>query len=560
MAYVSVNRIKYHTLRFKSEFIYAAIILSAMVLLLGVMYPGEEELTKYFDLISESGMQGLLGVIGGNAPGWTLWVAMQLGPYLYFLMVIVGIKIGSRVTPTTDRDGMELLLSSTPKSSRNYFLENYFSGIFILMMIMLPAYLIMIGLSIGQDATDLIGRITVVFLFELIIALVYFTIASLFSVLYFSKSAGLKAGYGYFIFSVLMEMSAPSLDAEQQKSVNMSFNYYLHPSSGLLDGEFNWEGLGVILLIIASLVIISYWKVIKPDYTEVPSKKVIKSRLSFLPKFSPESKLAQRFPLVFDQFRKDRGFVFIWTITVTSMLVYIVASFLQLDETQLVELYATFDSNPSFIALMQNHDLPANFTGFFAYQVLTMTWLWFGIFVVIIAVNISNRDVSDETQDIIWANNITQDRVIISRTIAMLIEFSFMYWIVAGSILGTVVGIGVDANIGTIFGVFMVGWLHYMAMGIFMVAVTLIPKLKNARKYGYWLFIVIVIIFISAFSSPETEFIKYLSILAYYDPIGILLEVNKFGVALITTLGVLIASTLSYVGLLKYRFKNQDLL
>jgi hypothetical protein len=242
------------------------------------------------------------------------------------------------------------------------------------------------------------------------------------------------------------------------------------------------------------------------------------------------------------------------------MLVYIVAAFLQLDETQLDELYATFDSNPSFTALMQNNELPANFTGFFAYQVLAMTWLWFGIFVVIIAVNIPNRDVSDETQDIIWANNLTQNRVIISRTIAMLIEFSIMYWIVVGSILVTVVGIGVDANMRIILGVFFVGWIHYMAMGIFLVASTLIPKIGSGRKIGYWVFIIMVIIFMFAFSSPDAESMKYLSILSYYDPIGILLGANTFGYALLTTLGVLTVSTLTYLGLLKYRFNNQDLL
>ena len=224
MSNVVLQRYKFHSLRFRGEFIYTTIILAAMILLLGAIYPGEEELASYFSLVSQSGMEGLLGIIGGDAPGWVLWIAMQLGPYLYFVMVIAAIKIGARVIPTTHRDAMELLLS-TPESSRKYMLENYISGMLVLISIMLPSYIILGLFTAYHGSMDIINRITTVFLFELVIALAYYAIATLFSVLYFSKSAGLKAGYGYFIFSVLMEMTAPSLDEERQKSVNMSFNY-----------------------------------------------------------------------------------------------------------------------------------------------------------------------------------------------------------------------------------------------------------------------------------------------------------------------------------------------
>jgi ABC-type transport system involved in multi-copper enzyme maturation permease subunit len=540
--------------------IFSTIILAAMMIMLGVMYPGDENLAEYFDLITQSGMEGILGVIGGDAPGWVLWISMQLGPYLYYVFVIVAIKIGARLIPTKDDDSLELLLGSSPKSARIFYLENILSSVIVLSIIAIPSYLIILIFSLIEGSLDIMGRVSIVYLFILGIAIVYISMVSMIGILRFSKSSALKFGFGYLIFSFLMELTSPSLDEQRQKMVNLSFNYYLHPSSGLINGEFNWLGLGILLSLALVFFIIGYWKVTVPDYNERSSVvKEKKSKLSFLPEFSPDGKLSKKYPLIFDQFRRDRGFVFIWTIIIVFMLVYITMMYKTMTEEQISTIFASFDS-PQAGAIIQNHDLPISFTGFFSYQVLGMTWLWFGIFILIISVNVANRDVSDDTQDILWANNLTQERVVNSRTMAMLIEFTLMYWIVSFSIILTAVAYVGEVDGWLLFAVFFVGWIHYMAMGVFLVGITMLVRIDKGRKTGYWVFVIMVMVFLTAFSSPDAEMMKFISFLSYYDPIGILLEINSVFAALLTSGLIILASMIFYLIVLRYRYKNLDLM
>ena len=399
-----------------------------------------------------------------------------------------------------------------------------------------------------------------VYLFIFGIAIVYIAMVSMIGILRFSKSSALKFGFGYLIFSFLMELTSPSLDEQRQKMVNMSFNYYLHPSSGLITGEFNWQGLVILLSLALVFFIIGYWRIIEPDYNERSSAvKEKKPKLSFLPELSPDVKLSKKYPISFDQFRIDKGFVFTWTLIVVFMLVYITMMYNTMTEEQIRTLFASFDS-PQAGAIIQNHDLPISFTGFFSYQVLGMTWLWFGIFILIISVNVANRDVSNNTQDILWANNLTQERVINSRTLAMLIEFTLMYWIVSLSILLTAVAYIGEVDGWLLLAVFFVGWFHYMAMGIFLVGITMLVRINKGRKTGYWVFVIMVMLFLTAFSSPDAEMMKYISLISYYDPIGILLGVTPVLTALLTSGLITLASIIFYLIILRYRYKNLDLM
>ena len=189
-----------------------------------------------------------------------------------------------------------------------------------------------------------------------------------------------------------------------------------------------------------------------------------------------------------------------------------------------------------------------------------MTWLWFGIFILIISVNVANRDVSNNTQDILWANNLTQERVINSRTLAMLIEFTLMYWIVSLSILLTAVAYIGEVDGWLLLAVFFVGWFHYMAMGIFLVGITMLVRINKGRKTGYWVFVIMVMLFLTAFSSPDAEMMKYISLISYYDPIGILLGVTPVLTALLTSGLITLASIIFYLIVLRYRYKNLDLM
>ncbi|MCY3414951.1 MAG: hypothetical protein INQ03_25095 [Candidatus Heimdallarchaeota archaeon] len=549
-----LEKLRFHLQRFSGEIVYASVILLSMILMVVALFPGEDQLLDYFDLVTQSGIQGMLGMIGGNAPAWILWLNMQLGPYLFYLLSIVGIKIGARIFPTTEDDGRELLVS-TPQQSRLFYLENVLAASLSLIVIAIPAYVLLVIMAISKETTEFLDELLVIFVFELCIAFLYMAGVSLLSILKFSKSAGLKLGYGYLIFSMLMELSLPMLDEERKQSVNMSFNYYLHPSTGLITGEFNWEGFIVLMILALGFIAIATLKLPSRDFNE-PSKKDKKDKVS-KSWLSPTGSLARKYPLIFDQFRRDGKFTLWWTILVAFSLMYITIMYTTMTDEQISDLFSTFDS-PQTKGLMHGHILPASFTGFFAYEVLGMTWLWFGLFIVITSVNIANREISNNTQDIIWGTSISQHRLVIFRMIAVAIEFSLMYILVALGIIISAVSVA-EISVGLLIMTFLVGWIHYLVVGIFLAGISMLFKVGKGRIVGYTTFLMMLMFFLSA-SSPGAEAMKYLSLITYYDPIGILLEINSIAASVLQSLVILIISLIIFFLTLKFRYSKQDML
>jgi hypothetical protein len=478
--------------------------------------------------------------------------------YTYFVSAIAAIKIGSKLFPTSEDHALELITSS-PKNTRSYFAENILSAILALFLIFLPSFLILSIYSLTQDAADSIPRLGVMFLFSMLVGLFFIAISSLVSVFRFSQGSGSKTGYLYLIFAFLVELGAGSIE-EYKEFTKISVNTYLGPTSGLLTGEHKWEEFGIVTAICAILFAIAYYWIKRPDYIEKVSGPK-KSRLDFLPKFSPRGKLASRFPLLFDQFRMDRSLFFIWMIIVNVILFYIVFIFdvaLGDDPLQLVEMMSSFESMMK--AFTMGHAVQASYMGFLSFEVFGLSWMYFGVFIFIPAFNMANRDQNRDEQDLLWSNSVTPERVIINRTASLFIFFSIYYWITFTVLTVVSLEPSLDFNTSAVFSAFLVGYIYYIGLIFLLTGIPMYFRVSKGKKYALWFYIISIIFLLTGFMVESAGDIKYLSIVYYYDPVGLIFEEVEVIDEIIKSSLVLLGSLGVYIAGLKLRFRKVDLL
>lgn len=548
------KRILFHTYRFRSQLIYGSFLSGIYILLFVVLYPGEDGVATYSDAVTETYLAGLLASIDTSNPGWTFWLAMSTGLILYFTFSICAILMGRKLVPSQDRDALEIFLGVNPQSARQFYSENLLAAVLNLLAMSLPSFLILTIGSIINDASDIIGRLVLTYIFVLIVATVFLVISSLIAVMNFSGSTGMKVGMGYLFFALFMELTFAD-NPSTKDYANLSVNYYAKTSVGLVSGSYDWNPISVILLLILAGILITYWKVKYPDYleTEIKTPDVIDiSEIEFV----AGTKLSHRYPLFFDQLRND--FKSLITLIIAVSLIVIMISNSYIEET-IDEVLAASDS-PSIRALIQNNELQYNYTGFLAVKIFLLYWAYFGIFVALISANVATREVRFDSQDILWANNVKAKDLIFSRTLAILLEITVFIWSVF--MVETLFEVFLDRDINRLhlFQAYSVMWIHFLGFSLFLIALSMVPAVSKGRNWALIAFIGFVLMNIIAFSSTQIEFIKYANYLSYLDVVGLLYGQDSYIIALLisTTLGIL--SFGFYYWALTKRYQHKDLL
>ena len=324
-----IKRLYHFAFRFKEAFLYTIIILTSFVALLAFFYPGDEGMEAYIGIYSES----LLLVIAGEgveAGGFLFWITLQISVYIYYILVVTAIRIGARIIPTTKEDGVELTVGANSLSSRRFFGENLISAILVLALAIIPSYFMLMISVANQEGNNsvILERLVTTYFFAFVVAIAYMSIATLVSVFFFRRDWGVKAGLFYLIYSFIIELVSGTvndllggyLDTIQEKTGfdmsgvdigNISLNHYVSPTGGLLLGEYDWVPVFVTLGISGVFFGIAFWKVKTREYIEVAPKAKNGRQINL---FGPEGKLAQKYPLVFEQLRSDFGALIGWRI------------------------------------------------------------------------------------------------------------------------------------------------------------------------------------------------------------------------------------------------------
>ncbi len=540
-------------MRFRYNLIFSSIFLVIAMGMISIFFPGEEGIRSYTNLVSDAGLGFIFGQIGTDSPGWTFWVGFQINSYLYMILAVTSILIGSRIIPTKEHDAIELFLGSNPQSARKYYLENIFASIIVLVIALIPSFILLSILSIYHNSADIIGRLFISYTFTLVVGIVLLLGTSMFAILRFSSTTGKIVGFGYLIAAFVIEFSANTSPDYRQYS-NFSINYYVNSSSGLLSGKFDWGPVYVLMGISFVFLMISYLIVKNSDYIEKTSNK--KSRqYRIFPTISPTSKISQKFPLMMEQLRVDLSYLLGWTLVLIWLVLYTMAIYP--GEEAVDELFNSFDM-PLVRSLLYGHQISGDYNGWMIYEFHSANWVYYGLFVLFIAASIPNREVRTNSQDILWANNVRSERVILSRTIIMLLEYSILLWSVFISkiIFETLLDKEIDHFLE--FQTFILYWIHYSAFGIFVVALSMLPQVSKGRMLAIITYFYFIIINLTAYSG-DYEFLKYLGFFGYIDPAGMMLGVLSFGTELLKNIILLVFSILLFGFSLLTRYRNADL-
>lgn len=560
-----LKRLKSVVLRFKNEIITMSIIAIPAFLLFSLLFPGEETMRAMLNFIYESAMSGLFNTINADSPGWILWVTMIFGIFLFYILAFSGINLGAKVIPTIESDNIDIVLTHSSYSARKVYLWNYLGAIFSLVIILLPLYTIIAIFSIVKSSTFILDEIALSFLIFLASGIFFLSLTSTGSILRFSKSMGKILGFGYLILCFFIDLLSGS--PEFADYANLSINHYLNPTQiiffGSSTGNFLdiWQPFLVLLGLSAGLFLLGLWRIKYPDYIErVKELKPKGSKLRFNPfdKFmEPDSLLARKFPLFINQLRKNLKVVISLLILISLFQLSIFTTLPAPDEL-LLQLEQS--STPIFTAFVQNHAIPTSLLGFVILKFYSGLWIYFGIAIALIAASIPNRDVRTSTHDILFANNISPIRLILVRTLSMILSFTLLIWgvfFILRGIQSTLVDFDLAFNLQA--QVFTVLWIHYIGLGIFLVGIALIPLVSKGKNLAMFVFIFFIFMAIIPFLNQNIEVLKFISYINYYDPVGLLVGEVAFSNALITSLLMLLGSTIFTILMIKFKFSKTDL-
>ena len=560
-----LKQIKSSVIRYKSEITTMAVIGFLFSLLFSLFFPGEETMKAMLEIFYESAVSGLLNPINTDSPGWILWIALFFGIFIYYILAFSGIYIGGKIIPTIESDSIDIVLTHSSYSARKLYLWNYLGAIVSLVIIILPLYVIVVIFSLIKSNAFILDEIALAFLIFLATGIFFLTLTSVASILRFSKTFGKILGFGYLILSFLIDLLSGS--PEYADYADLSINHYLNPFQIVFfgcskDNFFDiWGPFLVILGISAGLFLLGLWRVKYPDYIErVKDLNPNGSKLSFNPLgkiLEPDSFLAKKLPLFINQLRRNVKVVILLLFLIALQQFAMFRALPSPDEL----MYQLEQSNtPIFTAFVQNHNIPASLLGFIILKFYSGLWIYFGIAIALIAANIPNKDVRTSTHDILFANDISPIRLILARTLSMILSFTILIW---GSffILRGIQSTAVDFDLSFKLQaqVFTVLWIHYTGLGIILIGIALIPLVSKGKNLAMFVFIFFIIMAIIPFLNPNLEFLKYTSYLNYYDPVGILIGEVEFSKALIISLLMLLGSSAFTYFMVKFKYSKTDL-
>ncbi|MCY3414236.1 MAG: hypothetical protein INQ03_21505 [Candidatus Heimdallarchaeota archaeon] len=548
-------RMTNHLKRFKDAFLYSIITLTSLVASYGYFYPGDENIGAYIGMMDGTLFLSLIPGLDVASPGYVFWISMSIGLYLYYTVAVASIRMGSRILPTTDEDGVEMLLGGMPINPRQFYIENLLAAILILFLSIIPSAAILTAYASYQHDTDIGGRIISTHLFIFVIGLVLLSISSFIAIQFFSRSLANKVGVVYLIYAAFLEMSVQSGQAPQE-SGNISLMYYAQPSAGLLTGEYNWEPIYVLLAVFLVFVALSLWILKSREYIQ-KSPKTGSKRWRPSDLLSPENKLAKKYPVIFEQIRSDIGSLLGWMLVTISLIFYFPS--LTPTEDDFEQIMGSFEM-PMMQAFSGGHPYQYDFTGFMAIEFFSLPWFYWGFFVVFSAASIATKEVRINNQDVVWALQLSRSSIILQRTAVLLLETSLFIWISYLSILAIIATSPFTMDQMLVLQAFLVLWLQWLAIVFILVGISMSGTVSRGRSRSIQIFLVWAVCLILGYTADALSWMKFLSIYHYMDVIGILFEVAEFGTELLIALSFLLASVIFFIIVLKQKFESSDLI
>jgi preprotein translocase subunit Sss1 len=556
-----------HYLRYRTPFLIALTFITVVFAAFGIMYPGAETMESFVAYFE------FLVTIEVDNPGFYLWI-LFLGAFLYMVYPsFIGIFIGVNVMPYREKDGKELLVTSS-KPTWKFYLENAFLMSLLIILIFLPGFIISIIFLVINDAIDSLTNLSIAFTLGMSLAIISGLIAGLGSAFKYSKTSGYLIGGSYVAISFLIDLakSIEGFDKLSDFSIHSQAKVVQHSFEGTWNTEFLIFSLVFSLILILLTLFVLYRKdfleggvrVTKIEEEDFEQKKGFFSRFTFItkPVHFLISRISWKYAALRDQLHAHSGIMTFFVIFGIFLPVYAVVMFAQGGEGEIEQLLAGFQM-PLFDAALFNHTMTDSsnfFMYFIAYELFAFAWMIYGPFVLLVIYNLLMRDKKSGYAEVTWSLSRNNRQIFLGRTVAALgsvivIFFSSFITVV---LMSNAYGESIDLY-NTFMGFVTLAW-SYCVLLVLLLAITLAVPHRHTLKVLVGTYVVSVLLIFASFLG-DTPLLLFLTPLGYFDAVGVFIG----NVAMFTELvpRAFLGTVLVYVlfhYVLKYRLPQKDYL
>ncbi|MHA2171993.1 MAG: hypothetical protein ACXAB7_19140 [Candidatus Kariarchaeaceae archaeon] len=529
-----------------------------------LVYPGEKGMENFMKLFEEEAFQAFLGKIGGEDPGFALWVAM-MAPILAMLYMIYVVMLGVRVAIKAVEDNTGELIHTLPVSRRRLLMYRVTAAITYIILLLV----FWLGPLLFYTESIPLIRIINTGWWGLLYSVTGLFLGILVGLIVGGMDRGQQAGLLMVLVFYAVQVVGRFSDAFHTLNEMNVLEWYL-PVEVLLRNNIDW-GLVFRLFFCASGALylsvyiferrdlnkdtgISLLLPIKRRFfkSRTPHGKKIKSTKNSFFTFWVKP-LRSKFPYTADFVYSEKNLL----LTVFYMLVIIwpmqLLTYPGGDSVE--ELVTGFGDNPMMSLFTYNHDL-FDVVFDFNHHPINNGWLWYiitqaiGVHWMILlplvfywTYKLVKHDARSLTGEIMGSIPVAPKRVFLERFLAVLLEITWMigwmiFWLV-------VCETAVDETVNLKWEIIAIVSLFPLYYLILSIAVSLgLAFQRNGVKFGRLFSIATLILFMIGILNETFRKWYILGIFGLYDPVLIIadetLAVKNYGVVLLSFFSILV--------------------
>ncbi len=535
-------------------------------LIFGLVYPGEEGTAGYVETISN--IFGALVQTVDN-PGYYFWILF--GNIFAFQMYIplFAIFVGVNILPFRDKDGKELLFT-TSKSNLIFLLENSILISILLSLTCFIAYLISIAFLALNTNLEGVPNITSLFIMIIFLGLNFAFLSAFGCSLTFSRKGGYLLGGFYFIFNFLIGNVPITDELAFLKDFSLTSRAEIFMNSVEAKIPFDFVFLSIILVF--SFILGIFILLCRKNFIESYSQKSlvitdkrsgILNKLTFIQ--TPLNKLFSfigwRFPIIRDQLQANTGLITVFLIAIAGFTIYVLNQWGAIEPSEFGALLYPLLQNPFFKGILYDHTQSINLSldSWLAYQLFGFSWLYYGVFLLLIINDITNRDYKNDYVELTYALPKSRSIIILQRTIASVFVWQILFATNFLTLLGMEILLNDYSDFNNLITAFLtMDWAYTVTFIFFLAFLLLFPS-----QHG---FKIVLIVFIASILMVPIAFILDIALLLFITPFGyfdmvgpIVGDLSLFDILPQAILFTCISIGF-YVLVLKYRLPTRDLL
>ena len=514
----------------RNLFIALSVILVFLILLIIGMYPGDEQAVKILTTLEDVGIYKLfLDTTYGKGAEYRLWLAFEEFSYIYFIPIVMAIFIGSSIFAAEQDDNRLDILMSMPLSRVRIFFEKYLSMIFLLIAVVTIGFLSTLIPSVLMNYNISFDLLFVSWYLMLPLIIFFGTLASFFGIYFLERFKAriylLELMAAMFFLTIISRTSA-SLENLSYLSI---FRYYNGPEIILMKNIQDINVIDPILLLTLTIVLLGFiiWWLkghdLIPHYDFEKPKKEGKvrgiPRLFFYTTF-----LRNKYPSLVEQITADRMIMNLFLL----FMVFLGLSgpLFYPGEEEWAATVSSLGSNIMYDAMLQGRTVPPTLLGYMMTQGYAALFLWFGIFIIVMGPRIVTRDNNSNMTDLLMANPVTKNKVIIERIMAFSLEMITVFVVVS---LSSIIGQAGNNDLSgilfttTSFGVAVILYWALAMVGL-VVAVYLNNRPKTAGSVFAGVYMIVLTPYLFSSLSEPLKFLSQLTPFYWYDAYAIILE------------------------------------